>query len=132
MKKHKVKLVDVCGDVILLRIDGELCSYLIQRPQPLSFVDSTMLRSMRDASTLEALARVHVAMARPHERLLQWFFGLWRHRVDVPFSLPSNGERIADYIEKVGIKLDIDESVKGVVLLETDVEKIREGRLKND
>ena len=52
--------------------------------------------------------------------------------MDVPFSLPSNGERIADYIEKVGIKLDIDESVKGVVLLETDVEKIREGRLKND
>ena len=129
--KHKVKLVGVQGDIIHLKVDGASCSYLIQRPLPLSFADP--IESLFQSS----------GMMRPRRRLLQWFSGLWRRKVEFT-SLPHtstmqslfprsiNGERIADYIEKVGIKLDIDEEVKGVVLLESDVERIRGGNLQQE
>ena len=140
--KHKVKLVGVQGDIIHLKVDGASCSYLIQRPLPLSFADPNMLRSVMDTRLLESLFQSS-GMMRPRRRLLQWFSGLWRRKVEFT-SLPHtstmqslfprsiNGERIADYIEKVGIKLDIDEEVKGVVLLESDVERIRGGNLQQE
>jgi len=39
------------------------------------------------------------------------------------------GQAVADFVEKVGVEVDIDEKTKGVVLLKSDVDKIRKGTL---
>jgi len=73
--KHKVKLVKVVDDVITLRVDGVLCAYLIQRPQPLSFADAALLRGVMDTSLLKVLTE-SCGWMMPQSRLRRWFLGL--------------------------------------------------------
>ena len=44
-------------------------------------------------------------------------------------KVPVFSEAVADYIEKVCIEVDISKKVKSFVLLKSDIEKIREGKI---
>ena len=142
MKKHKVKLVNVHEDVITLNVDGVPCSYFISRPQPLDVKDTNMLRAVMDTQFLGAMT----AALYPSSflsRLFGWFRGLRGAvlchiiRTDgrcfdelvAPGHTPKMfGQAVADFVEKVGVEVDIDEKTKGVVLLKSDVDKIRKGK----
>ena len=141
--KHKVKLLSTHEDLITLKVDGVLCRYLIGRPQPLSPADTGMLRNVLDTRFLDAMT----AMVYPSNflsRLFGWFRGLrgavlcYIIRTDghcfselvTPGHTPKVfGQAVADFVEKVGVEVDIDEKTKGVVLLKSDVDKIRKGTL---
>ena len=73
--KHKVKLVSVHEDIITLKVDGVLCSYLVQRPQPLSPADARMLQTVMNNRLFESLS---MTTMRPRCRLVQRFSDLWR------------------------------------------------------
>lgn len=123
--KHRVKLVKVDGDIIRLRVDGELCSYLIQRPTPLGLHDAEMLRAVMDTRLLESLVR-DSGLGRPQERLYRRFCRLvdsWRHKIPFPCEL------VAAYLEAVGVEVSIDKKTKGIVILKSDIDKIRKGDL---
>ncbi len=145
--KHKVKLVKVINDNIILKVDGTLCEYLIQRPQPLSPVDAKMLRGVMDERFLSAMS--HSLSAS----YTNWGFLrnlLYRLRglggavltyvvhadgracatfVKPGYVLKTFGESVADYIEKVSIEVDISKKVKSFVLLKSDIDKIRKGEI---
>ena len=126
--KHKVKYIGTHEDIITLRVDGVPCSYLIQRPQPLGSADATMLRNVMDTKYIELLtASVGFVHPRrdPWAFLAKLFSGVWERRARVSLF----GEAVADYIEKVGVEVDIDEKTRGVVLLKSDIGEIRKGRI---
>jgi len=122
--KHRVKLLRVHDDYFDLLVDGVQCSYLIQRPQPLGIGDAALLRSTMDTRLIESLAQAS-GLVRPKRGMLQWFCDLWNHRSSVHLF----GESVASYIEKVGVVVNINKKTKGVVLLKSDVDKIREGKI---
>ncbi len=152
--KHKVKLLKVQGDFFDCLVDGERCRYFIQRPQPLSCYDALMLRDVMDSEFLKEVntrftkSCIHstwIQSVSPWRWLLLKFWGLSGHiltriihadgRVVEEFVLPhgvskSFGQMVTDYIDKVGVEVDIDKKTRGVVVLKSDVDKIREGKLQ--
>ena len=142
--KHKVKLVKVVDDVITLKVDGALCNYLIQRPQPLGSADVASLRSMMDEKFLSAMTR---SLYTNRGFLRNLFYGLrglggavltyvvhadgrvFEKFVKPEYASKTFGEAVADYIEKVCIEVDISEKVKSFVLLKSDIDKIRKGEI---
>ena len=127
--KHKVKLMHVHEDTITLKVDGVLCSYLIQRPQPLSFADANMLRATMDTRLLESLV-ASSGFVSPSRRLTSIAWNFIKAFGGRKSELLLFGQAVADYIEKVGVEVDIDKETKGVVLLKTDVDRIRKGGIQ--
>jgi len=142
--KHKVKLVRVEGEVMTLSVDGVLCSYLIQRSSPLSSQDAAMMRSVMDTQFLEALKSSVLTPVGFWRSLLLKFRGFSGYvlirivqsdgKVFEEFLKLGNvsksfGEIVADYIKNVGVGVDIDKKTKGVVILKSDVDKIRKGAI---
>jgi hypothetical protein len=119
----KLKLVKVEDDFFECLVDGVLCRYLIQRPQPLDVRDAAMLRNVMDTHFLETLARPARAS------FFQRFEGLVRPGKASRSWAAAYRESVADYIEKVGVEVALDGGAKGVVLLRADIDKIREGRI---
>ena len=143
--KHKVKLVRVEGEVMTLSVDGVLCSYLIQRSSPLSSQDAAMMRSVMDTQFLEALKSSVLSPVGFWRGLLLKLRGLSGYvltrvvrpdgKVFEEFVKPENvsksfGEMVADYIRNVSVEVDIDKKTKGVVMLKSDVDKIRKGAIE--
>jgi len=141
--KHKVKLVGVKGEIITLKVDGVPCAYFIQRPTPLTSQDSFRLRTVMDTRMLESLLLTSLP-GNFVSRLVCKLRGLSGavlvrtvrtdgHCFDElvsPGNVPKSfGEAVADYIKKVGVEMNIDKKTKGIVILKSDVDKIKEGRV---
>ncbi len=145
--KHKVKLVKVVNENIILKVDGALCEYLIQRPQPLSPVDAKMLRGVMDERFLSAMSHSLNASYTNWgflRNLLYRLRGLggavltyvvhadgraFETFVKPGYVLKTFGESVADYIERVCVEVDISKKVKSFVLLKSDIDKIRKGEI---
>jgi len=142
--KHKVKLLKVEGDFFDCLVDGERCRYMIQKPQPLSSADANMLRSAMDTRLLAAMTSSMLTSVGLWQRLLIWFRGLggqvltqivgsdgqvFSEFVALGNVTSSFGERVANYIEKVGVEANLDKHTKGLIILRTDVAKIKEGKI---
>lgn len=117
--KRRIKVIGYKNDVITLKVDGQLLSYLVGRAQPLCHADAVMLRRVMDASIIESM------LAVPQNRILSWFHKLWGHKNGVSYSY----ETVADYIEKVGVEVDISKKAKALVILRSHVDNIRKGRV---
>lgn len=143
--KHKVKLTKVDGDFFDCLVDGVKCRYLIQRPQPLGSQDVAMLHGVMDTRFLETLTSSMLTPTGFWKGLLLKFRGLSGYvltrvvqsdgKVFEEFVKPGNvsksfGEGVADYIKKVGVEVSIDKKTKGVVILKSDVDKIRKGSIE--
>jgi len=144
--KHRVKVVSAKNDVITLKVDGVLCSYLVQRPQPLTIADTGLLKVAMDTNILECMSRElpMYTLVGIWQRLLLKLRGLGGYvltrvvhsdgRVFEEFVRPgcvsrSFGETVADYLVAIGVEVDIDKETKGVIILKSDVDKVREGNL---
>jgi len=142
--KHKVRLMKVEDDFFECLVDGERCSYMIQRPQPLSSADANMLRNVTDTRFIATMMSSMLTPVGLWQRWLSRFRGFGGYvltqavksdgQVQSAFVRPgtvtkSFGERVATYLEKVGVEANIDKKTRGLIVLKTDVDKVREGKI---
>ncbi len=140
MKKPKV--ISYKNGVIALKVDGRLCSYFVDRPQPLSAADATMLRNTMDMKFLGAMTSAMYINRGFLRNLVYKLRGLGGAvltyvvhadgSVFETFARQEHGlkmsEVIANYIEKVGVEIDVGEA-KALVIHRSVVDKIRRGEI---
>jgi len=139
--KVKVKKVLEEQSMVILSIDGVDCTYLINRPEPLTHVDARLLQYTMDSSFLRIMSESVYTT--------NWFtslcrlFTFWRVPTNVLMMREDGqvvnmtegkahsyfGSKVVAFIQSVGIPLDV-EGQECLVLTKSDLEKIEKGHLK--
>lgn len=134
---HKVKVLKAVDGRLVLLVDGIHYTFLLDRPAPLTHLESTALRAVLDTNLLMALTRDVTAMGgqRSGRSLMTKIIGnVWHGRsTDIP--LPStklsisehSREGVSDYLERMGTELELEDGVKVIVITRGDIDRIRKG-----
>ncbi len=124
-----IKVISFRDNIITLRVNGRMLAYFVDRPQPLSPTDAAMLRGIMDTTLYKAMYDLELDKAvfgLKLSRLFSCLVSRWRYISRTPAAYLL-GRSVADFIESVGVVVDVDKKTKALVLLKSDVEKIRKG-----